>query len=392
MIRSASFWIFVLVGANAFLAYWDNYNLLFPIFLCGALFVIVRAWSQWRGWPRQRWLAAGSVIIGLFALLAVLEAGLRLTGKGATYLEKVGQGWKSPYADPEPNRKWFHLWTPNIHFPAGRSEFSYVKKTNGEGLPDTLDYSVQKPDSVYRIIALGDSFTEGVGAPQDSAWPQRLCGMLRETYPQGVEVINAGVSGSDPVYQLALLRERLAKYRPDQVVMMVNNSDVEDLITRGGKERFQPDSVVHFRKGPWFEPIYRSSYVFRALMHGLLRMDQLYLTPRARRLADERAAAELAATAREAHGFCSARGCRFTLVFQPLVNEMHGDSARLAQAIGKSLTDNGVDVLYLLDCFRDLGDMLGENTARFSWPIDQHYNSLGYERVARCIVPACSSR
>jgi hypothetical protein len=390
MTRSVPFWFSVLIGLNAFSAYWDRYNLLFPMFFCGVLFVLVQAWSKWRDWPRQRWLAAGSAVLGLFVLMAVLEAGLRLTGKGATYLEKVGQGWKSPYSDPEPERGWFHLWTPNIRFPAGRSEFSYVKKTNGEGLADSLDYAPEKPDSIYRIIALGDSFTEGVGAPQDSAWPQLLRGMLRETYPKGVEVINAGVSGSDPVYAFALLRERLAKYRPDQVVMMVNNSDVEDLITRGGKERFQPDSVTHFRKGPWFEPIYRSSYVFRALLHGLFRLDQLYLTPRTRRLANERAAAELAATAREAHGFCSARGCRFTLVFQPLVNEMHGDSARLAEAIGKSLTDNGVDVLYLLDCFRDFGDMLGENTGRFAWPIDQHYNGLGYERAARCIAPRCS--
>jgi hypothetical protein len=378
------------LAANLALACYDRFNLLLPLLLCGALYLALKAWATWRRWPRPLWLATGAAVFGLFALLALLEAGLRWTGTTATYLEKVGQGWKSPYADPEPERKWFHLWTPHITFPAARNEFSYVKKTNSEGLPDSLEYAVPKPDSVFRIIALGDSFTEGVGAPQDSAWPQRLRGMLGGRLPKTVEVVNAGVSGSDPVYALILLQERLARYRPDHVLLMVNHSDVDDLIARGGRERFRPDSTARFRGAPWFEPVYRSSYVFRLFAHGALRMDYLYLTPEKRRLEEQRAVAELAATVRAFQALCGSMGCRFTLVLQPMENELRRGSVWLAEPLEKALAGSGADRLDLLDCFRGQGDMMGENVQRFYWPIDRHFNSLGYDRVARCIAGHCS--
>ena len=54
----------------------------------------------------------------------------------------------------------------------------------------------------------------------------------------------AGVAGSDPFYEYRILIDKLLCYQPDLVMMVVNYSDVIDVIARGGEERFLPNGRV----------------------------------------------------------------------------------------------------------------------------------------------------
>jgi hypothetical protein len=58
------------------------------------------------------------------------------------------------------------------------------------------DFSVIKPDSVYRIVCMGGSTTYGFGVTSpDSSYPSLLQKVLERKYPdKKIEVINAGVA------------------------------------------------------------------------------------------------------------------------------------------------------------------------------------------------------
>jgi hypothetical protein len=64
-----------------------------------------------------------------------------------------------------------------------------------------------KSSGAFRILAVGDSFTEGAGVEAEEAWPQVLEGLLAGAAARPVEVVNTGVGGWDP-FQYARFFER----------------------------------------------------------------------------------------------------------------------------------------------------------------------------------------
>jgi lysophospholipase L1-like esterase len=84
-----------------------------------------------------------------------------------------------------------------------------------------------------RIVAIGSSSTEGVGASSKSAaYPAQLEGQLRAAWRLGnVEVENAGIGGETADQTIARLEASLAK-KPDLVIWQVGTNDA----VRGGDE------------------------------------------------------------------------------------------------------------------------------------------------------------
>jgi len=77
-----------------------------------------------------------------------------------------------------------------------------------------------KPPDVFRILALGDSFTFGFGVEGEASYPKRLEFLLnraagRETF----EVVNAGMPGYDTRQELAFLREEGLAFQPDLILV-----------------------------------------------------------------------------------------------------------------------------------------------------------------------------
>ncbi len=70
-----------------------------------------------------------------------------------------------------------------------------------------------------RILFIGDSLTEGLGVAKEEAYPALIEKKLRQRYPQaGLEVINAGISGSTTASGLRVLRFHLRN--PPQVLVL----------------------------------------------------------------------------------------------------------------------------------------------------------------------------
>ena len=75
-----------------------------------------------------------------------------------------------------------------------------------------------------RILFLGDSLTEGVQIPREAAYPALIQKQLAREGHAGIEVINAGISGSTSSSGLARMKWHL-RQKPDILVLALGAND-----------------------------------------------------------------------------------------------------------------------------------------------------------------------
>jgi hypothetical protein len=61
---------------------------------------------------------------------------------------------------------------------------------NQDGLNERYDYNTTKPDGIFRIITLGDSFTFGHFVDTKDNWTERLEDLLNEDNSSGLTQFN----------------------------------------------------------------------------------------------------------------------------------------------------------------------------------------------------------
>lgn len=143
---------------------------------------------------RKLAFAAAALTLALAAALLALEVGLRLLWTGY-YLKEPGMR-----ARPSPTLGWENR--PSVEFTYGEPEFVMAVRHDergfrGPGVPAT------KPSGGARVLALGDSFTYGIGVQEDETYAARL-----QALDPRLQVINAGVQGYGTAQALQLYRER----------------------------------------------------------------------------------------------------------------------------------------------------------------------------------------
>jgi hypothetical protein len=99
----------------------------------------------------------------------------------------------------------------------------------------------EREDGPPRILAIGDSFTFGVGVDAEEAWPEVLEDLLREEGSPSVAVRNGGVGGYGPLRSSKLLMSEQQVWGPDIVIHAVYvGNDLED----GNPETYLESPVV----------------------------------------------------------------------------------------------------------------------------------------------------
>jgi lysophospholipase L1-like esterase len=113
-------------------------------------------------------------------------------------------------------------------------EFRVEMATNGSGLRDERDYDARHPDTV-RILAVGDSFTSGLGVEATETFVKVLERRLNASASRPrFEVVNAGVPSYSTREAALFLKEEGSAFQPDLVLVgfFVGN-DVVDNAGRG---------------------------------------------------------------------------------------------------------------------------------------------------------------
>ncbi len=335
---------------------------------------------------RRRAMRAVVALVSWLSGTLAAELALRATGRYGTWLERNGAGYVSPY-DARGTLPLVTLGAGR-RFTMSQPEFSHEVVTNSLGLRDD-ERVVEKPAGVYRIVAVGDSFTMSQGAALEDAWTRVLQRDLnRLERVERVEVLCAGVPGSDPVFGLRLLEERLLAYGPDVVLLVLNGSDVMDLMTRGGFERFAPDGTVRYRSAPTWEPLFARSHLFRHLVFDYGGFDYLLIHRDDREAREAEAVSGLLEAGRRFSGLAERSGFRPLVVLHPLIQEVHpgpeGPGLLWRRAVGTQLEALGLPVCDLSPWLRAriASDALFEHY----WPIDTHFTPRGYRLVAEGVA------
>lgn len=103
---------------------------------------------------------------------------------------------------------------------------------NSRGLRADRDHPYEKPEGVFRIVSLGDSFTAGYEVQGDETFSAVLERALRSAGLR-VEVLNAGVSGYSNAEAAVYLERELLRYEPDLVLLSFYANDLVDNVRSG---------------------------------------------------------------------------------------------------------------------------------------------------------------
>lgn len=259
-------------------------------------------------------------------------------------------------------------------------DYQYANDTS-----NTLGFRGVLPNKKKKIIlVLGDSFTEGAGAPADSCFPF----LLRKHIAQkdsSLDVLNAGVSGNDIFFDWKMVQKLAPKYQLKQLVFVMNTTDINDVATRGGNERFCANGLLDYHSQPWWEPVYAVSFVFRLFVHKVLHLDYSLLSPQQvetrNRLALEKISNLIT---NEIIPWSQKNGVAILIVTHPLSYEFDNNKSNYTPLI-KTLRN--IDSLKVVDCLPALKTK--NNIKDLYWEHDLHFKPKGYNIITNIVIDSC---
>jgi lysophospholipase L1-like esterase len=162
----------------------------------------------------KRLLVPAAVVVGsVLVALLLAEVALRVMGFSAPV-------WYRP--DPQLG------WTLRPGMSAWfTKEGRALVTVNEQGRRDR-ETTLHKPEGVYRIVVLGDSYSEAMQVEREQAYwsllPERLasCGFQPG---KTIEVLNFGVSGYGTAQEYVMLESQAIRYRPDLVLLQFTNGN-----------------------------------------------------------------------------------------------------------------------------------------------------------------------
>ena len=343
-----------------------------------------------RQFSTRRKVAFLAIILFFSFLLFIVvgEIAFRIGGKYRSYSEVTFGTYRSLYECDGAN--WLMLHRPNHVSQYQTVEYQYEVKTNSLGLRD-IEHSANKPDSVKRIIALGDSFTEGQGAPYDSTYPRFVEQNLNHhNLTDSIEMIVAGVLGSDPFHNYKLLEMELLKFHPDLVLLTVNSSDIKDYIARGGEERFLPNGRINCNEAPWITDLYAISHLARFVVHDILDYDATTLLskPMLNRKAEE----AMEATRRKLDEYIELgkqHNFELLVVIHPFSPHLIFDGKYEYQAMHhfiEKLEKDKIPYIDIMAYYRKNMKINMSTINTYFWLQDSHPNFKGYKLFAKGVT------
>lgn len=241
------------------------------------------------------------------------------------------------------------------------------------------------------VLALGDSFTDGVGVFRRDAWPQQLERMLTDE-GEPVAVVNCGRADYDARQVLARFRAISELYRPRRVIYAMTLNDIPPPVPSSSPAAdvsFQVEDrsayLVHVSSHPVFGPLARHSALGRFVIERLVTSrvaratERLYAglldDPQRPGVRDAFAAVEeMAALSRE-------KGAEFHVLIWPMVHRLRDYPFRAThQRIVDELERRGISCLDLLPAFE------GEKDEYYQvHPTDFHPNERAHAKAAEAI-------
>lgn len=206
------------------------------------------------------------VVLSICITLGLVEGGLRVlksTGKMSRLFLVFGE--QRPPLDTKSGSGMYYAH----HYSAYALKPGYQRgereRINSLGFRGA-DIALDKPDDVYRIVAIGGSTTFGVYLPWQVSYPTQLQEVLRERFgTDKIEVINAGLTGSTAAESFHRLPTQVLPVDPDMVIVY---HAFNDMLPRVFND--YQDDYYHFRRSdPNNPPGLTRFYLYRLMLRAL---------------------------------------------------------------------------------------------------------------------------
>jgi len=328
----------------------------------------------------------------IFAFLLLLDLSLRfITPKYRSYSEN-NYGWFyiSPFSDrfsdlknqyyygSSTSEKYTHAANSSIIFET--ADFTIEHKYNELGLRERENIPALIKDRKV-ILTIGDSFTEGVGTSQDSTWQRQLENRLNDSLSNEYVVVNAGISGSDPILEYHLLNQLLKSIQPDYVVISISSYDLLDILESGGQD-FKLKERKQEMNQPFGYYLYSWSYLFRAVSTLIYDYPEIFMNQDEFDREIQKAASQTIEIIHEITSIGLKKNFKTIVVFFPLKDEMikYNYNFDAFNNIIKSLNSNDeIFTVDILDFYRQNKNSFIIPPEMLYWPHDGHMTSLGYQ-------------
>ena len=187
--------------------------------------IVVHTWCFFRFFPRARFRKIGLVAGNSLVMLCMVGA-LGLVGE--TYFRFLCVE-TDPFGWSVPSQRWFALHA----------------RLNSVGCRDK-EWTLDKPPGTRRIAFVGDSFTYGWGIERTA---DRFSDRLGSMLGPGTEVMNVAKPGWGTGDQIAPVRDMIATYDVDEIVLCWLPNDIEKLLPTS--DNFNP---IHPPQPRWLNP------------------------------------------------------------------------------------------------------------------------------------------
>lgn len=330
------------------------------------------------------------IAVTVIGFIVVGEITLRITCSVCSYSEKSGGIYQSPYASDEWHN-WYGLRPPNITTTYNLPEFDFGLHTNSLGLRD-YEHPVKKDTNEIRIVGLGDSFTEGQGAPIEATWLQVLQTMLNNDTAQFTyRCISGGIYGSDPFISYKLLHDKLLAYDPDMVIVALNGSDLLDVMARGGDKRFLSDGKVKFQDVPRLEWLFFKSHLARLLLIEVFGYNWFVMHPVEQAEREQKALEAINQKILDFNNLSTQHGFKLLLLTHPFSNELLQHEYHFKADLIRMQADiEDIAILDLMEYFHQHYQISDSLITLMYWPRDLHHTPAGYRMFAEGVFHALS--
>ena len=170
------------------------------------------------------------LFISMFLFFFCFEILLRFSGKYNTRAENKTSIYSFKYKVKKTT--WYYTNTPNSSRIKKEKEWQYFNQYNEFGNREKSIDNFINDKSSTKIVCLGDSFTEGDGAPYDSSWVRLFERKINTKENLRYKIYNAGACGSDVFYNYKILANKLMSLKPKIVIECINSTDINDVIWR----------------------------------------------------------------------------------------------------------------------------------------------------------------
>jgi len=232
-------------------------------------------------------------------------------------------------------------------------EQRYAPSPNSLGYRDR-EFSVEKSNSIKRIIIIGDSFTYGYGVLQEESFPKRL-----EVSSNGnLEVFNFGYPGWNIGNEVQGFYQALA-FNPDMIILAFTFNDLEPY-----RSKFQQREDVLYNPFPYYGNSFliKHSRIYRLLLfayHNSQGTDNFLDTSKIRFNKRSYAWQEYVVSMRYMHYLAAKNNIEFTVLLFPMPVEGYPFRPYLLQ-VKEFLLTNNFQVIDLSDVYdqNELSEMV----------------------------------